>query len=159
MISFFPTGHNHSLCYVNKTGWLSMDLSAAAAVCCAPENHAAERDPRLKPRQNLTSGKVTHHISFTLSILGDAASFCVFLLKGNRHCGARASFQPWSQFCFLFFFLKKVAAGVLRFLPQERNWSSDSTRSPARIKTDAEQYESKAPKSLEGGIFAILEML
>lgn len=33
------------------------------------------RDSRLKPRQSLTSGEVTHHASFRQSISGDAATF------------------------------------------------------------------------------------
>lgn len=67
------------------------------------QNHAAERDSRLKPRQSLTSGKVTHHISFRLSISGDAASFCVFFFFGffpsSEAAGtAEPLFQPRSLF-------------------------------------------------------------
>lgn len=110
----------------NKTSWLSVDLSAAVALCSAPENHAAERQPRSKPRQSLTSGKVTHRISFSLSISDDAASF--FFQSPQRRQALRSLFSvPRSQF-----FKRKLRQECLHLLPRERNWSSDATCSPAR---------------------------
>lgn len=130
-----------------------MDLSEAVTVCSAPENHAAERDSRLKPRQSLTSGKVTHHISFRLSISGDAASFCVFS-PSEAEGAAKPLFSPS-----VLVFKRKLRQECLRLLPQERNRSSDSTRSPAGSKPAQNDTNQSISKSLEGGIFAILEKL
>lgn len=90
----------------NKTSWLSVDWSAAVAVCSAPKSHAAWRHRHLNPRQSWTCDKVTHHISFSSSISGDEAFFvpaCVSPLRGSRHT-AKCLFNPrtsvfWRNVC------------------------------------------------------------
>lgn len=97
---FFPTRHNDPLCYVNKTSWLSTDLSAAAAAALrsAPKTMHQRRDSCSKPKQSLTSGKVTHHISFTLSISGDAATFWRLFFSAQRQQALWNLFSAWCQF-------------------------------------------------------------
>lgn len=159
----FPTRHNHSLCYVNKTGWLSMDLSAAAAACSAPENRAAERDTRLKPRQSLTPGKVTHHIPFRFVYFGWRCIFLCFFsssffffffsltLTGSRHC--EASFQPLGLS-----FLKE-SCGRSACVCYHRRETEALIQHAALLGSKRTQNDTNQSlsKSLEGGIFAILE--
>lgn len=60
----FPVRNAHPLRYANKTGWLSVDLSAAVEMSAWSTPNALQR----KETQSLTSGKVTRQVSFRLSI-------------------------------------------------------------------------------------------
>ena len=114
-----------------------------------PKTNAAERDSCLKPRQSLTSGKVTHHISFRLSISGDAASFFCFFFF----------FSPQSLFSAplgLSFFKRKVCGRSACVCYHRRETGALIQHGSKRAHNDTNQSLSK---SLEGGIFAILETL
>ena len=148
----FPTRHNHSLCYVNKTGSLSMDLSAAAT------NHAAaeKERPSLKAeaKLNLWQSDTSHLIQdflfrVTLNITPPVFFFFFFppsLLPGKL---AKPLFSPSVSF----FFLKKekVAAGVPAFVTTgEKTESCDS----ARIKNARRTIRIKASQRvLREGFF------
>ena len=106
----FPTRHNHSLCYVNKTGSLSMDLSAAAT------NHAAaeKERPSLKAeaKLNLWQSDTSHLIQdFLFRVTLNITPPCFFFFSStllSRRQACEASFQPLGV---IFFFKKRKSCG------------------------------------------------
>lgn len=141
---FFPTRHNDPLCYVNKTSWLSTDLSAAAAAALrsAPKTMHQRRDSCSKPKQSLTSGKVTHHISFTLSISGDAATFWCLFFSAQRQQALWNLFSAWCQF------LKESCSRSATFVitvEKPTLWLC-----PDKKKKKQEMFQIKTPRTVYG---------
>lgn len=144
----FPTRHNHSLRYVNKNAWLSMDLSAAAAAVCSATQKLCSRGeiPLLNAKAKLNlwrsdSSHLIHFVYFGWRCIFFFFQFCV--PPSSETAGGKLG-KPLFSLCIA----KEVAGEELSLLPQERNRSCDSTR----IKTQKEQYESK---SLWGGSFLL----
>jgi len=94
-------------------------------------------DSRLKQRQSLTSGKMTHHISFTLSILGDAATFFVF-----SSSEAKDTAKP-------FFFFSNLPSVLQRKLRWECCVSYHRRETDAQIRQGSKCTHSVSNQSLQ----------